>query len=297
MLAHVAKPLAQLPPSARHRLGRAQVGDAHQREGDQHRDEAGRVDQEADPDAHRGDQPARHGRPHRPRAVDHRAVEADRVLHPAAADHLHHEGLPGGVVERVDAAEQHGDGEDHPELDGVRHRQQPEQQGEQRHRRLRAEEEAPLVQPVGHQARVGAQQQHRQELRRHHQAEQGARPGDFQHQPDERDRLHPGPDQADRLAGEVEAEVGHAQGVEQPGRSNCPGRSRPCVACRGVRSANDCRMRSGAARRVRPEGKPRQPCAFPRMAAAPSGDGVPLDRSTRDASRGEGDGDDEGDAP
>jgi len=31
-----------------------------------------------------------------------------------AADHLHHEGLPGGVVERVDAAKHRGDGEDHP---------------------------------------------------------------------------------------------------------------------------------------------------------------------------------------
>src|SRR5438046_4160196 len=68
-------------------------------------------------------------------------------------------------------------------------------------------DEATLVHAIHDDTRVQREQQHAQGAERLRQPDGERRVGDVEHQPAERDRLHPGPDERDALTEEEEPEV------------------------------------------------------------------------------------------
>ena len=175
-------------------------------------DVADRVDQEAPALAHRRDHDAGDGGSRDARAVDHRRVQRDRVEQVlAAADHLDHERLPRRDVERVRDAEQRSQDEEMPHLDGAGERDCREDERENHHGGLRADEDAPPIRAIRHDAAERRQQKDRNLARESDQAEKrrGARePVD---QPRLRDGLHPGADEGDELAREEETIIPRLQ--------------------------------------------------------------------------------------
>ena len=85
------------------------------------------------------------------------------------------------------------------------------------------EEEAALVDAIDDDAGEGAEQQQREVLERGGRAEDDARAAELQHEPGERDGLHPGAADREGLADEVAAVVGDRQA-----RRTCGGRRRSC---------------------------------------------------------------------
>ena len=86
-------------------------------------------------------------------------------------------------------------------------RRDPEHQRECRLTRLRAEQQAALVDPVGDGARPRSEDEDRQCLERDGDAQRRARRRELQDQPRLRHRLQPRPRDRDQLAGEVQAVV------------------------------------------------------------------------------------------
>ncbi len=78
-----------------------------------------------------------------------------------------------------------------------------------------SDHQAPLVDAVGDHAAVRAEHQDRRHLHGHQQPERGAGVGQRQQQPALGDRLHPGADQRDGLAGVVAAVVRDREGRER----------------------------------------------------------------------------------
>ena len=210
----VAQPLAELTPGARRRGGGRELGGVHRHQREHDRDEAGGVEQEADADADGGDQDAGDGRSDRPGDVDEHRIEADRVAEVLFADELHHERLPGRVLERVVEPQDHRQEADLP----YRHRagdgQQAERQRLHSHRRLQHNHQVPLVDAVGDHAAVGAEHQHRQRLEGDDDPERGARVRQVEHEIALRGHLHPGADEGDRLTADVAAVIGDGESCE-----------------------------------------------------------------------------------
>ena len=115
--ADVAQAAADRAPLPRGRRAPRSCAGSIRQQGDDHPAEGERVDREAGRDADRGDQDRRERRADDAGGVDDDAVEADRVDDPVGADHLDHEALPGGVVDRVDGAADEDQHEDHPRSD------------------------------------------------------------------------------------------------------------------------------------------------------------------------------------
>ncbi len=180
---------------------------AHQQVGHQHRQEAGRVEEEAGRDADQPDDQAGDRRSHDAGQVEGRAVERDRVGDVGATDHLDHERLPDGHLDGVHEAQPDGQQVDHPDLHQVGHHQDAQRQGEDERHDLGHDERLTLGQGVGDDAAEEAEDEHRQELAGGHDAQRERVVGQRQHQPALGDRLHPGADQRDQLAGEEEPEV------------------------------------------------------------------------------------------
>ena len=90
------------------------------------------------------------------------------------ADHFPDESLPRGVLEGVVQAEDDGQQADLPEAGRAGHDKQPEHQGLEPHGDLQRDHEPPLVHPVGDDAAIRTEEQDRQSLQRHGQAQVGA---------------------------------------------------------------------------------------------------------------------------
>ena len=135
----------------------------------------------------------------------------DRVDDPIGADHLDHEALARWVVDRVDAPRTKASAEDHPCLDAPVRASAKSTRAGTAMAICVAMQEAALVEAVGQNAGVGAEEEDRDELGRDDQADRHAAAGQLQDQPGLGDHLHPVAAQGDHLAGEVAAVVGHPQ--------------------------------------------------------------------------------------
>ena len=100
---------------------------------------------------------------------------------------------------------------DLPQSHRVRHREQTENQRLDAHHRLQRDHHLALVDAVGDDAAVRSEDQHRQRLQRDDHAERRGGVRERQHQPRLSRHLHPGTDQRDRLAAEVEPVVGNLE--------------------------------------------------------------------------------------
>src|SRR3989454_1012793 len=179
----------------------------HGEEAGDHGDVAHAVQEEAHADAGDPDQHSRDRRADDPGGVEHGRVERDRVHEILFADELHDERLAGGNVERVDDAEEHGQHHDLPRRDPAGPHEHGQRQRLEHLQSLRPHDEATLVHAIHHDTRVQREQQHAQGAERLRQPDGERRVGDVEHQPAERDRLHPGPDERDALTEEEEPEV------------------------------------------------------------------------------------------
>jgi hypothetical protein len=132
-----------------------------QQQGGDERHIADGVAQDRPPGTERGDHQAGQRRSDDARRVEGGGVQADRVGHVPGPDQLRDEGLPGGIVERRADAEDERKQVDVPGGSPAADRQQAECRGRQGHPELSDLEDPALVEPVGHQAAVRRQQQHR----------------------------------------------------------------------------------------------------------------------------------------
>ena len=195
---------------------------AHQRQGDDDREEAQGVEQERRRDARRGDDEAADGGPDDARAVEHRRVERDRVGEVLAADHLDAERLTDRHVDRVGDAQRERDEHEHPDLDGARHDQQEDDEREDHLATCVDDQEPALGQRVGDDAGEQAEQQDGDELGGDDDAQPDRVVGQRQDEPRLGHLLHPRADERDRLAGEEQPVVAMAEGAQPADR----GRSR-----------------------------------------------------------------------
>ena len=203
---------------------RWQLADLHQAQGGEHGQVGGGVDVEAGGQAHGGDEQAGDGRTDDPGRVEHDRVEGDGVRQVLGADHLQHEGLADGVVDRRHQSEAGGQHVDLPELDGVGGDEHAEDEGGDGRRELGDEQHPALLEPVHQDAPERAEEQDRQELEGDDQAEGGAGAGQLEDQPGLADGLHPRAAHGDGLADEVQAVIADLQRGERPlGDAACPG--------------------------------------------------------------------------
>jgi hypothetical protein len=196
----------------------------HGQQGADHGQERDGVEEERWGDPDRRDQPAGHGRADHPGGVEAGAVEADGVGDPVGADHLAHERLAGRHVEGGGAAQQQGQGVDHPQPHRPGGGQGPEDQGEHGHRGLGDQQQAALVEPVGGQPGPGPEGEHGGELEGQGDPERQGGVGEAQHQPVLADLLHPGAGGGDQVAEQEQPEVAHVEGTEgaQPRSTSKP---------------------------------------------------------------------------
>ena len=222
---HIAEPLGEASLGAVRPGVRVKLGDAQEREGDQHRDEGGAVDQEGPAGADRGDDHAGDGRADHPRGVERGRVERHRIVQVVIADQFRDEGLTHRRIERRRAAEQEGEDVDVPELDDAGDGEDPQRQGESAHRRLRGDQELALIEMVGGEARPWQQQQLRPELQRHDQADgRSVVMGELgEHQPVLGRPLHPGADIGDEGAGDPDPIVETSQRPEDARKGSLHG--------------------------------------------------------------------------
>ncbi len=206
------------------------------------RDVRQRVDHEARPGADGDDQhPCERGTDDAGE-LEQRAVEAHRVGDVFAIDHLAHERHARGVVERLRHAEAQDEHVDHPELLDVGDDDHPEDTGDQGLDPLRDQEQSTLVDAVGEHAAPRAEHQAGRELECDREPDgEAAVVGEVEHQPTERDGLHPRAHERDALAEEVEAVVAGAQRAERGGCECVSGghelrfsRLRGCVRAMGA---------------------------------------------------------------
>src|SRR6266513_3604214 len=179
----------------------------HREEAGDHGDVAHAVQEEAHADAGDSDQDSRDRRADDPGGVEHGRVERDRVHEVLFADELHDERLAGGNVERIDDAEEHRQHHDLPRRDPTGPHEHGQRQRFEHLQSLCPHDEATLVHAIHDDTRVQREQQHAQGAERLRQPDGERRVGDVEHQPPERDRLHPGPDERDALTEEEEPEV------------------------------------------------------------------------------------------
>lgn len=151
------------------------------------------------------------GGPDQPRGLEVGGVQADRVAQLVLADHFGDEGLPGGVVEDGDQAEDEGDQVDVPDLHVPAQREPGEGQAGEAHGGLGEQQQLALGEAVGDDTAVEPEEQHRQELQRGGDADRGGRAGEAEHQPVLGDALHPGARVGHHLAGGEEAVVAYSQ--------------------------------------------------------------------------------------
>src|SRR5947207_5430379 len=182
-------------------------GEAHRQEPGDDGDVAHPVQQEAQADAGRTDHHARDGRADDPRRVEHGRVQRDRIHQVVPAHEFRDERLAAGNVERIDDPEEHRHHHHLPRRHPAGPHERRQRQRFEHLQRLGPHDEGALVHAVHDDTRVQCEQQHAQGAERLGQADGERRVGDLEHQPPERDRLHPGPDERDALTEEEEPEV------------------------------------------------------------------------------------------
>ena len=170
-------------------------------EGQEHRQKAGGVQEEAVGHAHRADDHAPHRRSHHPGGVEQGGVEGDGVGQVRLAHQVHDEGLAHRDVKGHGRARQKDQGAEHPDLDHFDFHQHPQDQGQEHEDGLGDEEQPELGGVVGHHPAEEGKQEHRQGLERPHQAQIEGGVGEHQDQPAEGHGLHPGAGEGDHLAG------------------------------------------------------------------------------------------------
>src|SRR6266702_4156600 len=195
-----------LPGRGWHRA-RHERREPHGEEAGDHGDVAHAVQEEAHADAGDPNQHSRNRRADDPGGVEHGRVERDRVHEILFADELHDERLAGGNVERIDDAEEHRQHHDLPRRDPAGPHEHGQRERFEHLQSLRPHDEATLVHAIHDDTRVQREQQHAQGAERLRQPDGERRVGDAEHQPAERDRLHPGPDERDALTEEEQPEV------------------------------------------------------------------------------------------
>ena len=221
--AHVGEPFAQLALGS---SGERPVDQVTGPDGGDGRDDdqvGGGVHDEARLGADGGDQQAGEGRSDEPGHRVDRAVRGDCAGQQVGSDELVQDRLHARSLDGQDDAQHPGERVDPPDVDDVggdddaqRQRQQPGEGG--------GDEQKPsVVDLVGEHAGRCAEQQHREELQGHGDAEPVAAVGDLEDQPDDGQGLGPRSDARDGLADEV------------PGEVPVPERGEPLRSCaRGV---------------------------------------------------------------
>ncbi len=141
------------------------------------------------------------------RAVEHGRVQGDGIHQVFAADHVDEECLPRGNVERIDHTESGGQHHDLPHLDAMGEGERRENRRQNHRRDLRADDHAPAIMTVGHDATDWRHDEHGDLAGEAYRAQQQRRIGHAIDQPRLRNGLHPGADQRDQLAGKEQLEV------------------------------------------------------------------------------------------
>jgi len=184
---------------------------AHQQQAGDDREEAGRVDGEADGHAQGGDEDPSQGRPRRPCKVKERGVQRHRVGQLLPAHHLEHEGLSGRHVDDLHRTADRGQEKD------LQYRRLPGQgekgegDGGQHQGGLGGDDRGALVEAVHERSAQQPKDGVGQELegRERPQGERGPGRGvgELDDHPCLSDVLNPGSGDRDRLPGEEEPVV------------------------------------------------------------------------------------------
>ena len=165
--------------------------DPHRHQGSEHPDVGHRVQEERRPQAEVVD--------HRPgdRATQHAssgedgAVQADGVRDVLLPDQLDVERLARRRLEREDQPRQEGDHEDHPDLDDVRGDERELDPCEHGVARVRPDQDAALVEPIGQRPRPYPEEQDRQEQQSRLDPQGDATVRELQHEDSTRGPVHP----------------------------------------------------------------------------------------------------------
>ena len=234
---------------------------AHQLEREEHREEADGVDDEAEARADERDHDAGDGGADHARAVEEPGVERDGVLQLLRADHLERERL---ATRRVEDEHQPADGRqgvDDRERRQAGQRDDGERDRDEHRRPLGGDQQPPRVEAVDHDAGGEPEQEERDEPAERERADGEGRAGELDHEPRERDVLHPRAGERDDLAREEEPVVPVAvEGAEgspaEPERKDAHGRGSRIAARAG--RARSRPSRSSSVSRREPVREPRR---------------------------------------
>ena len=195
---------------------RRQVARAHREQRTHNGEERNRVDEEHPRRTDGRDQHAHDRGACDARRVRDRTVQRDRVREPVASHHLLDERVARRLVDDRDEAERERQREHHPYLDDVGEHDEPEHDGQQGCAGLRQHEDAAPVESIDDRATPQSEQRDREKAEREGRADRGAAAGEGEDQPRFGHRLHPGTDERDEFAAEVEAEVASVERTERP---------------------------------------------------------------------------------
>jgi len=203
--------VACLALRAHHRSRAHELRGAHREQCSDHRHERHRVQDEAVSGTHRDDEHTGKRGPQDAGDLENGAVETDGVGQLVGLDHLRDERLPSRIVEHLGEAVEDDDRVDHPQFDGPGEGERRQHDGDDRHGDLRDHQHHALVEPVGDDAAPHSEQERGQELQRDDKTDrERAAVRQLQHQPAQRDGLHPGATQRHHLAEEEQPVVARA---------------------------------------------------------------------------------------
>ncbi len=207
--------------SGRVALDLVELVGAKSRERYENREEAEGVDDEADAGAGKGDDDAGDRRSDHARSVEEAGVQCHCVRQRARSDHLIGERLPSGRVEgEGDPAERREDIDDR-ERRGPGQRDHGERNGDDQRCSLRRHDELSRVHAVGDDAGSEAEDGERNEAAERECADCQGRSRELEHQPRERDVLHPRAGQRDELSVEEDPIVPMAAEAAERARAKC----------------------------------------------------------------------------
>ena len=181
----------------------------HEGDGQEHRQEAHRVEQQRRADPEGCDRDSRRARSNESGAIERRGVEADSVGQQLGRHDFRDEGLACGVVEGGDDALHEGEGVDVPQLDHAGRHQRPESEGRDGQQHLGDHEQRALGDAVRDRPGVGGEDRDGEELQSRDDAQgRAGAVGELgEDQPVLTDPLDPGADVADERTSEEVAVV------------------------------------------------------------------------------------------
>ena len=181
--------------------------EAHGEDRADHDRVADRVQREGDARACGGDDEAADRGADDARRRAEPGAQGDGVRQVVPADDLEHERVPGRRVERDRDALDEAEHVELPHRDHAREREHGEQRGVHRQHRLAGDDHPPQVDPVGDRAADERERGHGQRLDERERSHRDRGVRELEHEPVRSDLLHPGADERDAAAGEVEPVV------------------------------------------------------------------------------------------